>query len=481
MAVAGRRTRDLAAEFVDFTHDLDYDAISPHAIERVKQAVLDSIGSALAARDADGIAATLAVMDESGSAGNVAILGSRRTTSLQAATIVNTTMTRALELDDVHEQALMHPSVAAIPSGLALADWLGGVDGRTFLTAVAGGMEVACRLGLTATYHSMGPLQKPRNFSFTYQCATFGAALAAARLLQLSKQQTLDALGNAYSQVSGVQQVLEEYTLIVRTQQGLSAWDGTLAALLARRGVTGPHEVFEGRFGYFNAYFGGDYDRAAAVDGLGERWEVERISVKPYPVCKVGHPAVMGTLVLVERHGIAAADIAGIEVRLASREVWDRMCFPLEVKQDVNDSVTAQFSLPFALAAIATRRRLTLEELTDGFLDPAIRDLTRRVRPVLDEPDGSTGRVMPMPVVVAITLRDGTVHQETFHYPRGHPENPMPWDEVVGKFEDCTRFGYPDAAQEHLDAITASVTGLEALADVHAVTAATQRLDTRPV
>jgi 2-methylcitrate dehydratase PrpD len=457
---------DLATDFARFANRLTFSDLPELVVDKVKQDLLDTIGCALAALRADGVLETIATLNEVGNEGRVRLFGSSRGVSLPAAVIANTTMSRAHEFDTLHERALMRPAVACVPSGMALADWLGEVSGQRYLTAVTAGMELACRISLGGNYFTGGLEHQLRLFSFTYHCGVFGAATVAAKLLELDPSLFVSALGNAYSQLSGSQQVLEGYSLISRTQQGLSSWAGVLAALLARNGVTGPSDVFEGKYGYYKSFSGGNYDRATALHDLGSSWEVLNVSIKPFPCCKVTHPTVSGVLDLMELHRLSHEDVAEVRVQISNAETWDRVCDPVEAKQNVNDSVSAQYSMPFAAAAAAVYGSLGLKEMAAALHDPRVRDLMLRVTTVPPGDSELASRVMPTPFPVEIRINDGQSYSGIYQYAKGHPLNPMSWDEVVSKFISSCRFGSPSASERSMHTVVDLVQRLEGLDDM---------------
>lgn len=453
---------------VEFMRGLRIGDIPPDTREHVKQSLLDTLGSALAGTAAEGSDRLLQQVLEWGGHPQSCVFGFAQRVNFLEATLMNTTMARALELDDVHEMAMLHPSVAVIPTALAYADWKGPASGADFLAAATAGMEFVCRMGLTPVYHVAGKLHKPRGMSFTYQCGTFGAAAVTARMAGFDHETMLHALGNAYSQMAGNQQGIQEGALIVRVQQGLSARDGALGALLAQKGITGSRRSLEGKFGYFNAFYNGNYDRNRLLQGLGEVFEVDQISIKPYPCCKITHASVGAALKLVEERNLRPEQIEKVTVQINSRETWDEVCQPVEEKRRPKTSVDAQFSLPFVVASAIVRRRVSLDEVSAQSLnDPEILKMVDRVEPVQDpETDVSEGRILPMPVTVEMKLAGGETIKLWNRFPHGHPNNRMAWEDVIAKFRDCAgRARVPVSAQAQ-DRIIDMVRNVEDLKDV---------------
>src|SRR5690606_32744768 len=139
---------------------------------------------------------------------------------------VNGTMTRALELDDVSEAALMHTTATVVPAALAAAQAAGRpVDGRELLTAIAIGIDLCNRLATAALFHPERP-GGPRITSPTYRIGVYAAAAVAAKLWGYDEEGIVRAMGLAHGQVSGGQQGIWDRSLAVRVQQGLCAQSG---------------------------------------------------------------------------------------------------------------------------------------------------------------------------------------------------------------------------------------------------------------
>lgn len=90
----------------------------------------------------------------------------------------------------------------------------------------------------------------------TAVCGIFGATAAACKVLRMGKEQVVDSLGIALSQVGGTRQVVTDSALTKRMQPAFMARSAILSAILAQKGIRGCRDVFEGSYGYFNLYWG---------------------------------------------------------------------------------------------------------------------------------------------------------------------------------------------------------------------------------
>src|SRR5699024_8903244 len=128
-----------------------------------------------------------------------------------------------------------------------------------------------------------------RGLHATAACGVIAAALTAARLRGLGEDETVNALGIAGSQAGGLLEFLNTGASTKQLHPGFAARAGVLAATLAAHGATGPDSVIEGEYGLYGALLGRRVEPAAVLDGLGDRWELASITVKPYPACQLMH------------------------------------------------------------------------------------------------------------------------------------------------------------------------------------------------
>lgn len=430
-----------------------YEDLAPEVVERTRLAILDTLGAAIAGIRGEGVAPVAALYARWGGKPEATALAADCRLPVPAAGLLNGLAGRAWDLDDVHEQNTCHINVNVVPAVLALAEARAPVNGREFLTAVTTGSEMVCRTSAAPriSFSETGS-------SMSYQCGFYGAALAAARLLGLSKDAARHALGIAHARIAGNQQGYVAGAMTVRLMQGIAVEGGLLSALMAERGVTGSSEILEGKFGYYPIYHRGRYDRDALLEGLGRRWLMMDVSIKPpYPCCKYTHGPIEATLEAMRELGIGADAIERIEVSVTNREVHDLVCLSRERKWNPQSLTDAQFSLPFAVAHAAANGGVGLETFQPaGLADAGARALLPRIDAVLDVAAQGEGRgTFPMPGIVSIRAKDGRTARREVVYVKGHPRNPMSYDEVAAKFRLCAALGRPgwSGAGEVIEAV----------------------------
>jgi 2-methylcitrate dehydratase PrpD len=291
--------------------------------------------------------------------------------------------------------------------------------------------------------------------SSTYQIGTMVAAMVAARLWGFDVPTTTHALGIAYGQAAGNQQGLLNGALAVRVQQGLSTSAGLLAALLAGRGVTGPADALEGRFGYYPTYWGGRYSRDPIVDGLGTRFLVrDEVSIKPYPCCKYNHTSVAAARRARGDRALRADDIARVVVHVDNEEYYSVVCDPEAPKRRPSTTVDAQFSIYYSVAVALLGGPMDIADFQEPLIgDPERLAVAAKVEAVVGSGGSTGGRALPTPGFVEVELVDGTVLEGRARVAPGHPDDPLDWDGVMSKFRSVTAhppLPFPDGRGDQL-------------------------------
>ena len=252
----------------------------------------------------------------------------------------NGALAHAFELDGAAEpSAGTHPGAALFPALLALAQER-GFGGRDLITAFVAATEVMLRIG-TATRKS----NEHRGFHAPATTGPFGAAVGAGRLLGFDASKMTNALGIAGSLSCGLVQFSRSGTggMVKRLHFGRAAEGGVLAANLAERGFTGPHDILEGEFGFLRV-FCDEFDLAKLTAGLGEVFMTMNIYMKRFACHGTGQAPLQGLQELQAKHRFSAADVERIDIG-GSPDMVDRHNIPAP-----RDPMLAQYSVPFAVA-----------------------------------------------------------------------------------------------------------------------------------
>lgn len=440
-------TRQLA----DYIADFDVAEVPAEVIDKAKLHLLDQIGCqmAFATLPWGKAACRYALADGARGDSTIAYYGAR--TSMEKAAFANGLFGHGFEMDDDDESSTSHPGVCVIPAALAVGEHV-LASGRDVLGAIIVGYDVMIRCA-----HAARKMHE-RHFHETAAAGTFGATAAAAKLLGLSADQVANALGIAASESSGITEHTCTGGSVKRVNAGLAASNGVRAALLAQLGITGPTEALEGRKGWIRAFADDEEcDPAKLVEGLGADYKIMQVGMKPYCCCAGMHGAI-DAAEKIRRRGVTADDIASVAVMMRPRETRD-----IGGTVEPQDITQAQFSAQFGVALRLVRGSNGFYDYTmEAVGDPVVRELCRNIIWEVDEDDtylaGSAA-----PARVTVTLKDGTVYQETVNNARGTLGNPIGWDGTIEKFLDLERGCVPD---EQARALVAAVRSLDASPDI---------------
>ncbi len=425
-----RLSTPLSTELARWAASVTFEDLPEDIVASTKLRVMDVIGLALAGAETDFGRSVRAAALALSTAGPCRILGFGDRVGVTTAAFANGAFSQALEFDDTHNESIVHMSSPAVAAALALSEYT-KVSGRDLITAIAIGNEISCRVGSV----SSGELHA-RGFHPTGLFATFGAAYLASKILKLDAETQARAAGIAGSFASGLLECWVDGTQTKFLHPGWSAHSGIAAALLARAGVTGPAQVFEGRFGLFAAHVQDPkaHRDLTRIDArLGELWESRKSSFKPFPAAHVIHPYISAILRLRSEHGIKPGDVETIECPVAAFIVGI-VCEPTEEKftpaSDSHGRVSLQYSLAEALYFGALGKTAYRRE---SLKNPEILALARRVHYHVDPDYPGPGRFKG---AVTITLKDGRIFEEVEEYNRGSAENPMNYAGLLAKFDD---------------------------------------------
>ncbi len=460
-------TRRLA----EFAAATTYDDLPAPVIEQAKLAILDWFGSMLAgaleapARIAREVAGLLGASDDA------ALFPDGRSSAAGAA-FGNGVASHILEFDDVHKGSTLHAAAPTLPAAFAVAE-REHTNGRALLLAAVLGYDAGLRVGEAVN---------PSHYAFwhpTGTAATFGAAVAAGALLGLDATRMREALGSAGTQAAGLWEFNADGAMSKHLHPGKAAMNGILAADLARRGFTAATRILEGERGFFRATTTG-YDESRITDGLGARWKIAENCYKLHSCCGHTHTAIDTAQDLRARRGWhgddAAREIATVEIALYGPG-YDivRRLIPRTPYQ-------AKFSVAYCVAAALVEGVVGLAQFdparfdTEGVRHPMIATLLDRTT-VRADPALTARYPEQWPARVTLHLANGETVEGSADYPRGNPENPVPFAILEAKFRDLVAPRYDGALA---DRVIAAVHDLDHCADVAAMMRDIQSAIPRP-
>jgi 2-methylcitrate dehydratase PrpD len=449
LAVAHEEARGVTRALSEYSSNLGFDDLPGEVRTMVRHCLLDWLGVTLAGSREDTAGPVLAEALEQGGAPQATLIGDGTRSSVLQAALVNGTLSHALDFDDVQFAMFGHPTVTVVPVLLALAE-RDGRSGREFATAFVAGVETECRVGLLATDEHYN-----RGFHATGTVGTFGAAAAAARMLELDAETSATAFGIAGTQAAGLKANFG--TMCKPLHAGKAAANGLYAALLAKRGFTSRPDILEHQQGFTDALSSGS-DAHAALNGLGDFFHTRDILFKYHAACYGTHASMDAARQLREEHGIHIADIDRVEIRVPVRNL--KVCNIQEPCTGLETKFSLRFTAAMALAGINTSM---IESYNDALSrDPELVALRDKVRIVGD--DNLTRGMCEL----IVAMSDGVVFRLTADVSKPASDLDRQGSRLEEKFRALAT---PIIGEDRADEVIGMVGNLEHLDDLHGLVA----------
>ena len=416
-----------------FALEVGHDDVPEDGRRKAADAITDAIACGLAGSVADvgrPMLRALGIGAPGAGAGGALLLGLDGTAAPTDAALYNGTVIHALDYDDVTHPAYSHPSAVLVPALFALADEA-EASGRDIVTAYVVGLEVFGKLGraLNTAHYRAG----------WHATSTFGsiaAAVAAARLLRLSRAQFMAAVGIAASASSGLRANFG--TMTKPLHAGYAARNGVLAAKLAREGFTASDEALTHKFGFAQVFNGGEAIRWDEFANWGAPFEIVTeygLALKPFPSCAATHTAIEAATILRGEIGGAIDRIRDIRAGVAEMSLE-----PL-IHVTPKAPLEGKFSMHYCLAAALADGTIDLATFTDEKLrDPRLAALIAKTRMEVDE---RVRRSSEFASVITITMDNGSRHEKLVPLAIGKPERWFSRDRLRQKFADCAAMVLP--------------------------------------
>ena len=207
------------------------------------------------------------------------------------------------------------------------------------------------------------------------------------------------------------------------------------------------------------------FDANAIMGKLGKPWTFVSpgISIKPYPSGSLTHPGMTEMERLIKANKITAAQID--RVRVGTNKNTPNAL----IHHKPTDNLQAKFSMEFCMATLLLYGKGGLTQFTDEVVNrPEVQEMIKRIDFGVD-PIAEAAGYNKMTTILEIKLKDGRMITGRADFGRGSPEQPMSFDDVAAKFEDCAQFAKWPAAKSKQ--VITTVRKLEELTDIRRLTA----------
>jgi 2-methylcitrate dehydratase len=453
--------RDTVRDLARWVLALDAERLPAVAVEQAKLLILDSIGCALAALEDETALETLATIDSLGGAPQCTVVGRPGKTSVTNAVLANGTLARVLDLNDfIIGSGAEGPVIGGHPSdniavGLAVGEWQQR-PGRDVIAAIVIGYEIYDRLKDIMLRN--GP------WDGTTVSGIVAPAMAG-RLLGLDEDHLSHAiaLGAARAATSAI--VRSGMVSAAKSLANpLVAQSGTLAALLAAQGVTGPLAIFDHERG-LNQVFETGEALASLTQPFADKFAIMDANVKAYPCLATGQTAVAAALKMHEMLGGRTDMVDRIEVIMADYPFIQRQQDDPDRRHPTQHEA-ADHSFYFLVAAALMDGVFTPKQFEgERWFDPATIALMDRITMRRDK-TWNTRAPDSYPCTVRVVTQDGKDLMAEAPFAPGISDGGLDAAEVKAKFDAITGVALSRAKQ---DAIKDIVMGLDGLASISGV------------
>jgi 2-methylcitrate dehydratase PrpD len=433
--------QDATAILAKYAVGLRYEDIPQKVLERARNTICDCVGAMIFGYDLPWSQMVVDYAMKYGPGGKSRILGKGGAlVQPPMAALVNGSLAHAFELDGAAKPSSgAHPSATILPASLAVAQER-GLGGKALITALVAATEVLLRIG-AATKKS----NEHRGFHAPGTTGPFAASVGAGKMIGLDAAKMVNAIGIAASLSGGLVQFSRAGTggMVKRLHFGRAGESGVLAANLAERGFTGPHDILEGEFGFLRV-FCDHYDMSKLTAGLGETFLTMNIYMKRYACHGSCQAPLQALQELQAKHKFSAADVEQIDIG-GPPDTVDRHGI-----YEPKDPMIAQYSVPFAVALAFFRNPQDPRSFDmSAVADRKILALCQRVKLHQEFDSGVSA------AIVSLKLKDGRVLREEVTKIKGTPAIPPDRDDVYQKYSLLTQHCSKQKADEIFERLQA--------------------------
>lgn len=355
------------------------------------------------------------------------------------AALINGISAHAVELDDGQRFGSIHPGAPVISSLLAVGE-VYGLSLEKVLRGIIVGYEATLRLAC-----SIQPGHKLKGFHATGPCGTIGATLAIAAMMDFSKEQMKSALSAACTSASGILEMIEGDTQMMPYNAGKAASNAVVSALVGYSGFRVPNDALGGKRGFLHCF--AEEVNVDLLTSFADKYYCTSNYFKPYAACGHCHASIEASLRLRAEGSFAIEDVEKVEVqtyKLALRGHDHTM---------IDGVNSARMSIPFGVATALMRGSADIDDFgVDAIRDQSLLNLAGKVT-VFE--DGELTRQYPSKRMAIVTIfTNGHTYREVVSFPKGQPENPMTFGEIIQKFYDCGNYaGVPESSLKTVEQI----------------------------
>ena len=417
-----------------FAVQLEFEKIPENILDYLKLLFLDGVGCCIHGNTLQWTKTLRDVVTNKEDIKQCSIIGTNKKTTLLNAVLINSTAGHGFESDDIHRESILHPNSIIVPVSINVAEKIGNINGKKFLTSIVAGYEVATRIGSAA-----GTELLLRGFHPQGTHGTIAATITAGKLMDFNTDQMVHAIGIAGSLGAGLM-AAQEGAMVKRLHSGRAAQAGVLAAQLSAKKFTGIQNIVEADYGGFLSSFSGKNDFNRSTRNLYKEWECMNTGIKPYASVTSIHTALDCLKNIMKKNNILAKDIKNIKAKI-SHPTYVHCAWNYE-----NHNITsAQMNIYYGLALIALEGELFVNQFSkDKISNPEILNFMKKITAEVDPKIESLGHEFRHMASIELTTDDNKKFNHTEKYRKGSPENPLTKDQILSKFKSFATYSYDE-------------------------------------
>jgi 2-methylcitrate dehydratase PrpD len=424
----------VSARLADIPADVQHEA---------KRAILNVLGCAIGGSPHPAVDLAIRALGPFSGERTAAVVGRAERLDPLHASLMNGISSHVEDYDDTTPKNYSHTS-SPVSSALFAYASANPVRGREFVEAFILGFEAASRVG-----NVVYPSHYDVGWHMTGTIGVFGAAAAVGKLMGLSAQEMVWALGLAATQSAGLREMFG--SMGKAFHPGRSAQNGYAAALLAKSGFTSGERGIEGPRGFAHV-LAPSRDLAKIGTRLGVDFDLRENTYKPFPCGIVNHPTIDGAIRIHHEHTPDPDAIVAVRLRVAP------LVLDLCNQQNITRGLQGKFSVYHGAAVGLVRGKAGLREYTDDAVnDPAIKRV-RESATAVGDPSNTEDQAH-----IEVELKDGRRLTTFVEQSLGNIHRPLTDRQLDDKFRDQAVMVLPS---EDVDRLIDLCWRIDALEDV---------------
>jgi 2-methylcitrate dehydratase PrpD len=372
---------------------LRYEQLPAEAVQKVKTALFDMLSCAFEAQDLPWSQQAITVANRS--RGDAHIIGVQHRVPVSEAAFVNAILGHGLVREDMHTGSVSHLGVVVLPALLALAE-SGKVSGKDFILAAVCGYETGCSVG-----RAVMDQENVRQYRPTGITGPIGAAVAGSRLVGLSEDAAVSALGFAANTTVGLNEWPYSGGDEMFFHVGFAARNAVTSVELAQLGARASETSLDGTAGLFSALHRTDRMNDVTLFTR-PRLEILDVYHKPAPACNYAQTATQLAQALACQDGVRSSDVTGIQIKATAAAVGYPGC---DYPGPFTKTLQAKMSIHFCAAA-ALSRGVIEEANYRNLADPEINRLAG-ITTIEIDPALTAAYPAQQGAAMTVTLRNG--------------------------------------------------------------------------